>query len=359
MRIVVGMSGGVDSSVAALLLKRAGHEVIGVFMNNWEEKDEGGVCTSERDWADVRAVCARIGIPYYSVNFAKEYYERVFSHFLDEYRRGRTPNPDVLCNREIKFSAFLRFAEELGAEKLATGHFARIGQKDGEYTLLRAADENKDQTYFLYQIGQRALSMAMFPVGALKKAEIRAIARDAGLPVSDKKDSTGVCFIGERNFKKFLSEYLPAQPGDMVTPEGKVVGRHDGLMYYTLGQRRGLGIGGSGDGRRWFVVDKDLAGNRLIVQQGEDSPLLYSAACEISELHWLSDSAPAPDGAEFPCQVRLRHRQPLQGARAVISGGLARITFDAPQRAVTPGQAAVLYQGEVCLGGGTVERAFS
>ena len=358
MRIVVGMSGGVDSSVAALLLKRAGHEVIGVFMNNWEEKDEGGVCTSERDWADVRAVCARIGIPYYSVNFAKEYYERVFSHFLDEYRRGRTPNPDVLCNREIKFSAFLRFAEELGAEKLATGHFARIGQKDGEYTLLRAADENKDQTYFLYQIGQRALSMAMFPVGGLKKAEIRAIARDAGLPVSDKKDSTGVCFIGERNFKKFLSEYLPAQPGDMVTPEGKTVGRHDGLMYYTLGQRRGLGIGGSGDGRRWFVVEKDLAGNRLIVQQGEDSPLLYSVACEISELHWLSNSAPAPDGVEFPCQVRLRHRQPLQGTRAVISSGLARITFDAPQRAVTPGQAAVLYQGDICLGGGTVERAF-
>ena len=276
MRIVVGMSGGVDSSVAALLLKRAGHEVIGVFMNNWEEEDENGVCTSERDWADVRAVCARIGIPYYSVNFAKEYYERVFTHFLDEYRRGRTPNPDVLCNREIKFSAFLRFAEELGADKLATGHFARIGEANGEYTLLRAADENKDQTYFLYQIGQEALSMAMFPVGGLTKPEIRAIAREAGLPVSEKKDSTGVCFIGERNFKKFLSGYLPAQPGEMVTPGGKVVGRHDGLMYYTLGQRRGLGIGGSGDGRRWFVVGKDLANNRLIVQQGEDSPLLYS-----------------------------------------------------------------------------------
>ena len=288
MRIVVGMSGGVDSSVAALLLKRAGHEVIGVFMNNWEEEDENGVCTSERDWADVRAVCARIGIPYYSVNFAKEYYERVFTHFLDEYRRGRTPNPDVLCNREIKFSAFLRFAEELGADKLATGHFARIGEANGEYTLLRAADENKDQTYFLYQIGQEALSMAMFPVGGLTKPEIRAIAREAGLPVSEKKDSTGVCFIGERNFKKFLSGYLPAQPGEMVTPEGKVVGRHDGLMYYTLGQRRGLGIGGSGDGRRWFVVGKDLANNRLIVQQGEDSPLLYSTSCEIEDLHWLA-----------------------------------------------------------------------
>lgn len=358
MRIVVGMSGGVDSSVAALLLKREGHEVIGAFMNNWEEKDEGGVCTSERDWADVRAVCARIGIPFYSVNFSREYYDRVFTHFLSEYRRGRTPNPDVLCNREIKFSAFLRFAEELGADKLATGHFARIGRAGGEYTLLRAADENKDQTYFLYQIGQRALSMAMFPVGGLLKPQVRAIAREAGLPVSEKKDSTGVCFIGERNFKKFLSEYLPAQPGDMVTPDGKVVGRHDGLMYYTLGQRRGLGIGGSGDGRRWFVVEKDLANNRLVVQQGEDSPLLYSSACEINELHWLSDRAPAADGAEFSCQVRLRHRQPLQDAHAVVSGDMARITFDAPQRAVTPGQAAVLYQGQVCLGGGTVERAF-
>lgn len=358
MRIVVGMSGGVDSSVAALLLKREGHEVIGAFMNNWEEKDEGGVCTSERDWADVRAVCARIGIPFYSVNFSREYYDRVFTHFLSEYRRGRTPNPDVLCNREIKFSAFLRFAEELGADKLATGHFARIGRAGGEYTLLRATDENKDQTYFLYQIGQRALSMAMFPVGGLLKPQVRAIAREAGLPVSEKKDSTGVCFIGERNFKKFLSEYLPAQPGDMVTPDGKLVGRHDGLMYYTLGQRRGLGIGGSGDGRRWFVVEKDLTNNRLVVQQGEDSPLLYSSACEINELHWLSDRAPAADGAEFSCQVRLRHRQPLQDARAVVSGDMTRITFDAPQRAVTPGQAAVLYQGQVCLGGGTVERAF-
>ena len=359
MRIVVGMSGGVDSSVAALLLKRAGHEVIGVFMNNWEEEDENGVCTSERDWADVRAVCARIGIPYYSVNFAKEYYERVFTHFLDEYRRGRTPNPDVLCNREIKFSAFLRFAEELGADKLATGHFARIGEANGEYTLLRAADENKDQTYFLYQIGQEALSMAMFPVGGLTKPEIRAIAREAGLPVSEKKDSTGVCFIGERNFKKFLSGYLPAQPGEMITPEGKVVGRHDGLMYYTLGQRRGLGIGGSGDGRRWFVVGKDLVNNRLIVQQGEDSPLLYSTSCEIEDLHWLAGRAPALDGEEFPCMARLRHRQPLQAARAVIHGDRARITFDAPQRAITPGQATVLYQGQICLGGGPTVSAAS
>ena len=354
MRIVVGMSGGVDSSVAALLLKRAGHEVIGVFMNNWEEEDENGVCTSERDWADVRAVCARIGIPYYSVNFAKEYYERVFTHFLDEYRRGRTPNPDVLCNREIKFSAFLRFAEELGADKLATGHFARIGEAGGEYTLLRAADENKDQTYFLYQIGQEALSMAMFPVGGLTKPEIRAIAREAGLPVSEKKDSTGVCFIGERNFKKLLSGYLPAQPGEMVTPEGKVVGRHDGLMYYTLGQRRGLGIGGSGDGRRWFVVDKDLRNNRLIVQQGEDSPRLYSLHVQCERPYWVAEHAPVELGGRLACQVRLRHRQPLQHAILTLTDAGFALEFEEPQRAVTPGQAAVVYCDRYCLGGGTV-----
>ena len=258
MRVVVGMSGGVDSSVAALLMKRAGHEVIGVFMKNWEEKDENGTCTSERDWADARSVCEALDIPYYSVNFARQYRERVFDHFLEEYRKGRTPNPDVLCNREIKFNVFLDFAERLGAEKLVTGHFANIDETDGEYRLLRAADENKDQTYFLYMLGQRALSKALFPVGGLTKAQVREIAREAGLPVSEKKDSTGVCFIGERNFKQFLSGFLPAQPGDMVTPDGRVVGRHDGLMYYTLGQRRGLGIGGGGNGQRWFVVGKDL-----------------------------------------------------------------------------------------------------
>ncbi|MBR6891313.1 MAG: tRNA 2-thiouridine(34) synthase MnmA, partial [Clostridia bacterium] len=291
MRVVVGMSGGVDSSVAALLMKRAGHEVIGVFMKNWEEKDENGVCTSERDWADARSVCEKLDIPYYSVNFAKQYRERVFEHFLREYRRGRTPNPDVLCNREIKFDVFLSFAEQLGAEKLVTGHFANIDEQGGEYRLLRAKDENKDQTYFLYMLGQRALSKALFPVGNLTKAEIRDIARRAGLPVSEKKDSTGVCFIGERNFKQFLSGYLPAQPGDMVTPEGRVVGRHDGLMYYTLGQRRGLGIGGGGNGQRWFVVRKDLANNRLVVTQGEDD-MLYSPRAEGTDLTWLAGRPP-------------------------------------------------------------------
>lgn len=355
MRVVVGMSGGVDSSVSALLMHRAGHEVIGVFMNNWEEKDPQGVCTSEQEWADARAVCEQIGIPYYSVNFAKEYRERVFSLFLDEYRKGRTPNPDVLCNREIKFNVFLDFAEKLGAEKLVTGHFANIGQQDGEYQLLRAADENKDQTYFLYMINQRALSKAMFPVGNLVKEQVRDIAREAGIPVSDKKDSTGVCFIGERNFKQFLGNYLPAQPGDMVSTEGKVVGHHDGLMYYTLGQRRGLGIGGSGDGRRWFVVKKDLVNNVLVVEQGEDSPLLYTHHAIGSETTWLADHPPIADGQALDCQVRLRHRQPLQQCRLILRNGQAFMEFPDAQRAVTPGQSAVFYQDRVCLGGAIVD----
>lgn len=356
MRVVVGMSGGVDSSVSALLMHQAGHEVIGVFMNNWEEKDPNGVCTSERDFADARAVCDHIGIPYYSVNFAKEYQERVFSHFLEEYRKGRTPNPDVLCNREIKFNVFLDFAEKLGAEKLVTGHFANVDQaENGEYRLLRAVDENKDQTYFLYMINQRALSRAMFPVGGLLKSQVRDIARQNGIPVSEKKDSTGVCFIGERNFKQFLSEYLPAQPGDMITTDGKKVGRHDGLMYYTLGQRRGLGIGGSGDGRRWFVVKKDLTDNVLVVEQGEDSPLLYTHESTGSELTWLAGHPPVQDGVPLNCQVRLRHRQPLQNCIITLEKDIVHMHFPEAQRAVTPGQSAVFYDGQVCLGGAIVE----
>ena len=354
-RVIVGMSGGVDSSVAALLLKRAGHDVTGIFMNNWEEKDAFGVCTSEPDWADVRAVCDLIGIPCYSVNFAREYRERVFSHFLEEYRKGRTPNPDVLCNREIKFGVFLSFAEKLGAEKVATGHFAKVDRGGQGWQLRRAKDENKDQTYFLYMLGQRALSKAMFPVGDLTKGEIRQIARDAGIPVSEKKDSTGVCFIGERNFKEFLSGYLPAQPGDMVTADGRIVGRHDGLMYYTLGQRRGLGIGGSGDGRRWFVVAKDLERNRLVVDQGEDSPLLYTSRADGGECTWLAGFPPVEEDRPLRCQVRLRHRQPLQDCSIILRGDRVQIDFDRPQRAVTPGQSAVFYDGEVCLGGAIVD----
>ncbi|MDD6931285.1 MAG: tRNA 2-thiouridine(34) synthase MnmA [Eubacteriales bacterium] len=351
MRVVVGMSGGVDSSVAAYLMKQQGHEVLGVFMNNWEEKDDRGVCTSQKDWDDVRRVCDVIDIPYYSVNFAREYKERVFAHFLEEYQKCRTPNPDVLCNREIKFNVFLNFAETLGAEKLVTGHFANLGRQGDKVTLLRAKDENKDQTYFLYMLGQRALSRACFPVGGLLKSEVREIARQQGLPTSEKKDSTGVCFIGERDFRAFLKTYLPAQGGDMVDESGKVVGHHEGLMYYTLGQRRGLGIGGGGNGQRWFVIEKDVKHNRLIVSQGEDDRL-YTPRAEASEATWISGEAP---GAEIECMVRLRHRQPLQKCRIQISGEKVHMEFDRPQRAVTPGQSAVFYQGDVCLGGAIVD----
>ena len=351
MRVVVGMSGGVDSSVAAYLMKQQGHEVLGVFMNNWEEKDDRGVCTSQKDWDDVRRVCDVIDIPYYSVNFAREYKERVFAHFLEEYQKCRTPNPDVLCNREIKFNVFLNFAETLGAEKLVTGHFANLGRQGDKVTLLRAKDENKDQTYFLYMLGQRALSRACFPVGGLLKSEVREIARKQGLPTSEKKDSTGVCFIGERDFRAFLKTYLPAQGGDMVDESGRVVGHHEGLMYYTLGQRRGLGIGGGGNGQRWFVIEKDVKHNRLIVSQGEDDRL-YTPRAEASEVTWISGEAP---GTEIECMVRLRHRQPLQKCRIQISGEKVHMEFDRPQRAVTPGQSAVFYQGDVCLGGAIVD----
>lgn len=357
MKIVVGMSGGVDSSVAALLLKEQGHDVTGIFMNNWEEKDDTGACTSERDWADVRAVCDDLGIPYYSVNFARQYQARVFAYFLAEYRAGRTPNPDVLCNREIKFAEFLDFALKLGAQKLATGHFAGIEERADGYHLMCAKDAQKDQTYFLCLLGQRALSHALFPLREYTKAEVREIARKRGLPVSEKKDSTGVCFIGERSFKPFLMHYLPAQPGPIVDVSGKKLGRHDGLMYYTLGQRRGLGIGGGGDGRRWFVVEKDLQNNRLVVEQGEDSPRLYSLGARVSHAHWVLHPVESP----FACQVRLRHRQPLQDV-VLLPGkeeGEWLLRFAAPQRAVTPGQFAAFYRQGECLGGATIEEAFA
>jgi tRNA-specific 2-thiouridylase len=348
------MSGGVDSSVAALLLKREGHEVIGVFMNNWNERGVNGECGAESDWDDVRRVCDIIGIPYYSIDFSEEYMDRVFANFLSAYEKGKTPNPDVLCNREIKFSRFLELAESLGADNIATGHFARVSVEDGSYKLLRAIDANKDQTYFLYMLGQRALGKAIFPIGTMLKGDVRSIAREYGLPIHNKKDSTGICFIGERNFKRFLSRYLPARPGDITGAGGQIIGRHDGLMYYTIGQRRGLGIGGGGDGRRWFVVGKDISNNVLLVDQGEDSPFLYSKTAAINELHWISGNPPAPPGEERPFKARLRHRQPLIDAVARIDGETMRIQFRSPQRAVTPGQAAVLYCGDICLGGGTI-----
>jgi len=349
-RIVVGMSGGVDSSVAALLLKEQGYDVVGVFMKNWEEKDDNGVCTAEADWADVRDVCDQIGIPCYSVNFAKEYWDRVFSYFLKEYRAGRTPNPDVLCNREIKFRAFLDFAMKLGAGRIATGHFV---QTDGEGRLLKGTDPNKDQSYFLYMVHAEQLKKTLFPVGGMTKGQVRELAAARGLPVSDKKDSTGVCFIGERNFKQFLSTYLPACPGDMVSPDGEVVGRHDGLMYYTLGQRRGLGIGGRGDGRSWFVIGKDLENNRLLVAQGEDHPLLYSSHCIAEDVTWVGE-APLREGETLSCMVKYRYRQPDQAAEVTLKDGRLLIHSLKPQRAVTPGQSAVLYRDSECLGGGIV-----
>ena len=359
MRIVVGMSGGVDSSVAALLLRRAGHEVIGVFMNNWEEAGEDGACTAERDWADVRAVCDAIGIPYYAVNFSKEYRELVFARFLAEYRAGRTPNPDVLCNREIKFKAFADLALRLGAERVATGHFARVGREDGECRLLRGADPAKDQSYFLYMLGQRALRLAEFPVGGLAKGEVRALAREAGLPTFAKGDSTGICFIGERDFKAFLRTYLPAQPGETRDADtGKTVGKHDGLMFYTLGQRRGLGIGGGGDGRRWFVVSKDLSNNLLWVAQGGDHPALYTTQAQAGELTWVAGRPPLAAGESLACTAKYRYRQGDQRVVVRLEGGGLRVEAEAPQRAVTPGQSLVLYQGEVCLGGGIIERAW-
>ena len=354
-RIVVGMSGGVDSSVAALLLKRRGFDVIGVFMKNWDEKDENGVCTSTADWEDVQDVCQQIGIPFYSVNFEKEYQERVFNHFLAEYRKGRTPNPDVLCNREIKFKAFLEFAMKLGAEKLATGHFVQAEQRENRPVLLRGADPHKDQSYFLYMLKEAQLQRAVFPVGRLTKVQVREIARENGLSVSDKKDSTGVCFIGERNFRGFLQNYLPTTPGDMQTEAGEIVGTHIGLAYYTPGQRKGLGIGGRGDGRSWFVLEKDLDRNILVVGQGEDHPRLYAREIETEEPTWIAGEPPAPQGQTFRCTAKFRYRQADQQVSIRQNDDRLWIVADEPQRAVTPGQSAVFYRGDQCLGGAVVE----
>ena len=352
-RVVVGMSGGVDSAVSALLLKQQGFDVIGVFMNNWEEKDEDGVCTSQADWQDVRDICNTIGIPYYSVNFARDYEERVFSLFLKEYRAGRTPNPDVLCNREIKFKAFLDYALKLGAQRMATGHFVRTNE-NGD--LLRGVDPNKEQSYFLYMLTRAQLKNSVFPVGHLTKAQVRGIAREAKLPVSEKKDSTGICFIGERRFKAFLKQYLPAQPGDIVSVDGQKMGQHEGLMYYTIGQRKGLGIGGQGDGRSWFVVKKDLARNALFVAQGEDHPALFSSGAHVRDLTWVGEP-PCPPDTNHPLTVKVRYRQPDQKAEFVYKGETGVVRFASPQRAVTPGQSAVFYQDQYCLGGGIIESA--
>ena len=349
-KIAIGISGGVDSAVSAYLLKKQGYDVMGVFMKNWNEEDENGVCTADQDFEDVRRVCDKIGIPYYSVNFAREYWERVFSLFLEEYKAGRTPNPDVLCNKEIKFKAFLDFCMDIGAEEIATGHYCRVNKWDGT-RLLKGRDSRKDQSYFLCTLKAEQLERVEFPVGGYTKEYVRQIAREAGLPVADKKNSTGICFIGERNFRKFLQGYLPAQPGEMRTTAGEYIGMHQGLMYYTLGQRRGLNIGGRGTGERWFVVDKDLKNNILYVEQGEDSPKLYSRVCAVGSFSFVNPM----DVKEFDCTAKFRYRQPDQKVHVYVEGDHVLIEAREKQRAVTPGQYAVLYSGDECLGGGPVD----
>ncbi|RYM05265.1 tRNA 2-thiouridine(34) synthase MnmA [Sporolactobacillus sp. THM7-7] len=349
-RVVVGMSGGVDSSVAALLLKQRGYDVVGIFMKNWDDTDENGVCTATEDYEDVVRVAGQIGIPYYSVNFEKEYWDRVFTYFLDEYRAGRTPNPDVMCNKEIKFKAFLDHALSLGADYVATGHYARVDRSGGKTVMLRAADRNKDQTYFLNQLSQQQISKVMFPLGDLRKPEVRDIAREHHLATADKKDSTGICFIGERHFKTFLSHYLPARRGEIRTIDGAFKGYHDGLMYYTNGQRQGLGIGGPGG--PWFVCGKDVKKNILYVAPGADHPALFSEGLIAEDTNWISD---APKDKVFRCTAKFRYRQKDRPVTVhVLSDNRWKIVFDDPEWAVTPGQAVVLYDGDVCLGGATI-----
>lgn len=357
MRIVLGISGGVDSSVAGYLLKEQGHDVLGLFMVNWEEKD--GTCTAETDYEDVKRVCNALQIPYFSVNYAKEYYDRVFSYFLSEYKKGRTPNPDVLCNREIKFGPFLDKAIALGADMIATGHYARKIEKDGLFYLAKAKDLSKDQSYFLNQLSQYQLSKVVFPLEDIEKTKVREIAKKLDLSTAEKKDSTGVCFIGERNFKKFLKEFLPAKPGKIVDVEGNVVGKHDGLMYYTLGQRRGLNIGGmaGGNGERWFVVEKDLQNNRLIVSQGEGEEL-FSDGLFASEFNWIPK---IPEEKVFECFAKFRYRQPDQKVRVtILDDKHIKVDFDVRQRAITPGQFVVLYDKDgICYGGGIIDEYFN
>ena len=353
-RIVVGMSGGVDSAVAALLLKRAGYEVIGLFMKNWEDDDDDEYCSTRQDLVDVVSVADVIGIDMEVVNFAAEYKERVFADFLREYSAGRTPNPDVLCNAEIKFKAFLDHALRMGAKRIATGHYAGVRQVDGRNELLKAADASKDQSYFLHRLNQAQLSRVLFPLADLKKTEVRRIAEEAGLPVYAKKDSTGICFIGERPFREFLNRYLPRTPGVMRTPEGTPMGEHIGLAFYTIGQRYGLGIGGTkaGDGEPWYVAAKDMAANELIVVQGHDHPLLARRNLIAADLAWVDGEAPPPSTyagktryrqADAPCELIER------------SAHKCELHFREPQWAVTPGQSMVLYRGDICLGGGIIQ----
>ncbi|BAE74360.1 tRNA-specific 2-thiouridylase MnmA [Sodalis glossinidius str. 'morsitans'] len=355
-KVIVGMSGGVDSSVSAWLLQQQGYRVEGLFMKNWEEDDNEEYCTAASDLADARAVCDTLGIALHTVNFAAEYWDNVFAHFLAEYQVGRTPNPDILCNKEIKFKAFLEFADDdLGADYIATGHYVRRADVNGKSRLLRGLDDNKDQSYFLYTLGHAQLARCLFPIGELAKPEVRRIAADLGLATAAKKDSTGICFIGERKFRDFLGRYLPVQPGAIVSVDGQEVGRHQGLMYHTLGQRKGLGIGGTRDGSEdpWYVVDKDLDHNRLIVAQGHQHPRLMSTGLTAGQLHWVERE---PLTEALRCTVKIRYRQPdIACLVTPQADGRLQVTFDQPVTAVTPGQSAVFYLAERCLGGGIIE----
>ncbi len=354
-RVIVGVSGGVDSSVAALRLVQAGESVAGLFMQNWAD-DGSGDCRADDDRRDAVAVCGTLGITFHFRDFSKEYWDGVFAHFIAEYAAGRTPNPDVLCNREVKFKHFLEAARSLGAEKIATGHYARIGQSAGKWQLMRAVDRSKDQSYFLHQLGQEQLSATLFPVGELQKSRLRAIAREAGLATHDKKDSTGICFIGERDFREFLGRYLPSRPGEIHDPDGHTVGQHPGVFFFTLGQREGLHIGGM-RGRLpapWFVVGKDVARNILYADQDSEGRYLHSTTLWSEPAHWISGSPPA---ATFDCSAQSRYRQQAEACRVEVGDdGTLTVTFARAQRAVTPGQSVVLYRDDECLGGAVIAR---
>ncbi len=358
--IIVGMSGGVDSSVTALKLLEQGHQVTGLFMKNWEEDDGTDYCTAIEDLADAQQVCDKLGIELKTVNFASEYWDEVFEVFLAEFKLGRTPNPDILCNKHVKFKAFLNYAiEDLGAEYIATGHYARVKESQGEFQLLKGLDPNKEQSYFLYTLAQKALSKTLFPIGELHKSELRAIAKKAGFKNHKKKDSTGICFIGERKFTEFLQHYLPTQPGEMRTPEGQYISQHQGLMYYTLGQRQGLGIGGvkNAPDEPWYVLEKDLANNVLIVGQGHDHPLILHNTLEAGQLDWCSDK---PLSKSMNCTAKTRYRQSDQPCfLQMIDDKRCKVTFETVQRAITPGQSVVFYDRDICLGGGIIESKYN